>query len=268
MGSAMGSKSVVAWAHRLQAVARIVCLGGAVVLGSAGWAQTAAEKAQEAIGIYASIIAVSGTCGLELGRDARDSLEANIKLLAARAGLGERELETIAKDGTEKAGARKAEICRMDVAAFNRFVTMQLALAAEAGSIAGVPLAAVPGASTPPPPLAELSAPALPLPPGLVPEGMLQVPADPAIERARQMLIASHLVEAVSDECEIDLTDDETLALEKAQAYFRGRIGASEAQINMLTDLLEAKIEKSRRDFCTPRFDFRAMLKGVIEAVQ
>ena len=240
-----------------------------VFAGAVAKAQSPADKAQEAIGIYASVMAVSSTCVFELGRGNHDALDAVLKALAAKAGFGEREVESVLKDGLERVGARKGEICRMDAAAFEGFAAQQFALAGEAAISAGLPQGTLPtppssAASAPPVP----PAPAVLTPPGLVPDGMLPAASDAAGEQARQMLVAAHLAEAVSDECEIDLTDEETSALEKAQAYFRGRTGATEAQVSALTDLLEAKVEKGRRDFCAPAFGFRALLKSVMDAAR
>ena len=210
-------------------------------------AQTAAEKAQQAIGTYISVIAVAKTCQFTVAEPVRNAVEANMRALQAPSGLTDPQIETAIKDGSAKVEANKAQICAMDTARFEGFMAGQFEVASAAGKAAGVTPIPVPLASAP-------------------------APAAPAVEdkqkQAKEMLLLAHLLEAVAEECEIELSDDQTSKLEKAQAYYRGQAGVSEADVTTMTDAMETEVEKGHKEFCSPKFEFKTMLKSVLDAAK
>lgn len=221
-----------------------------------------AERAQEAIGIYAAVLAISSVCTLPIAPAARIVVDRNVEILAGKAGLSAEEIGRIMTHGVAQASPRKADLCRMDLAGFERFEASQFVAASEAAVAAGIAIAEIPGV----PPVATEPPPVLlpPLPQGFEPEAMLPPSSEAAAEPARERLVWSHLIEAVADECEIDLNDQETAGIEQAQSAARTRSGLAEAQINGMVERLEQEVEKGRRFFCSPRFNFREALKALL----
>ncbi|MBY0611056.1 MAG: hypothetical protein K2P80_02620 [Beijerinckiaceae bacterium] len=221
-----------------------------LALSGPSFAQSPAEKAQQAIGTYISVISVAKTCKFEVAEPIRNAVEANMRALQAPSGLTDAQIETAIKDGSAKVEANSAQICSMDKAKFEGFMSGQFELASAAAKAAGVTPTPIPFAAAPAP-----AAPAAPA-------------AGDKEKQAKEMLLLSHLLEAVADECEIELSDDETSKLEKAQAYFRGQAGVTEAQVTAMTDAMETEVEKGHKEFCSPKFEFKTMLKSVLESAK
>ena len=204
-----------------------------------------ADKAIDALGTYVSIIAVSETCKFEVTQPVKDAVSANMKTLQPVSGLTEAQIGEMVSAGMTSAAAKKDGICIMGQDKFNGFIASQSADAGVAGTAAGVTLLPVPVNS------AVAVAP----------------PADPKKE-AIDLLALSHLVELVSDECEIELTDEETSKLEKAQEYYRGAAGMTEDQVTAMSDAMEKEVTKGKKEFCSPAFGFKAQLKKVLLSVK
>lgn len=218
-------------------------------------AQTASEKAQQAIGAYIAVIAVAKTCQFEVAEPIRNAVEANMRALQTPSGLTDPQIEAAIKDGSTKVEASKAQICAMDKPRFEGYMAGQFEVASAAGKAGGVTPVPVPLASAPAPVAPAPAAPSVPS-------------AAEKEKQAKEMLLLSHLLEAVAEECDITLSDDETTKLEKAQAYFRGQAGVTEAQVTAMTDAMETEVEKGHKEFCSPKFEFKTMLKSVLAAAQ
>ena len=207
-------------------------------------AQTSpAEKAVDALGTYVSVIAVSETCKFEVIKPIKDVVTENMKALQPKAGLTDAQIGEMISAGMKTATEKKDGICVMGQEKFNGFAASQFTLAETSGKAAGVDIKPVP-ANT-----------------------VAAAPVDPKKE-ATDMLAMAHLLELVSDECEIELTDDETSKLEKAQEYYRGAAGFTEDQVTAMSDAMEKEVEKGKKEFCSPAFGFKAQLKKVLLSVK
>ncbi len=231
----------------------LVATAFALLLGSASaFGQTAANKAESAIGSYAVIISISKTCNFEVSQPVKSAVETNIKALQVVSTYTDAQVGAAIQGANEKVAEKKDGICAMGQEKFNGFMAGQANEAATAGAAAGVTMVPVPANS-----VAATPAPATPAPSAVDPK-----------KEAVDMLASSHLVELVADECEIELSDDETSKLEKAQAYYRGKADVTEDQVAAMTDAMEKEVTKNRKVFCAKEFGFKAELKKVLLGVK
>ena len=99
-----------------------------------------------------------------------------------------------------------------------------------------------------------------------------QPPASPdaagAIGKATEMLMLAQLLEAVAEECEINLTGEETALLARAEDFYRRQARIRDADLTTAMEAAETKVEQGRKEFCSPNYEFRAKLKTVSDGVR
>ena len=218
-----------------------------LLAGNAAHAQTTpAEKAQAAIGTYISIIAVAKACEFDVAKTVRDAVEANMLALQPISGLDDAAIGNGINGAIAKISADKAAVCSMGRAKYDDYLVAQAAKAAELASGTGAKIGPIPVSAAP-------AAPAV----------------DDPKKAATDLLVLSYLLEAIAEECDsIELTDDETTKLEKAQTFLRAKAGYTEAQVEGLSDTMEKEATKGKKEFCSPAFDFKGQLKTVFDAAK
>ena len=222
-------------------------LGVALLVPSQVFAQSVTDKAQGGVGGYLAILAIAKLCKYDLDKPTTEILVGNINALQPKAKLSDAEMDQAMDSLVASFAKRKDSPCADGL---NEFYTMASAMAAGAQKEAdgsGVALKTLPPRSA-----KTAAAPAA---------------KDPK-EAARNMLIAAHMIEAVSDECKIKLTDKESLDLDRVQYYFRGKADLTAAEVKEIVGAVEKEAEASHKKVCAPEWGFRSTLDTLLAVIK
>ncbi len=227
-----------------------VLIGALLLTASPAMAQSAAEKAQGGIGGYLAIMAIGQLCKFELDKAATEVIVGNINALQPKAKLSDADLDAALKGLIDSFGMRKDSPCAAGQAEyFNMAVAMSKGAEKEAEG-SGVTLKAVPAR---PATAAVKSAPPA---------------ADKAKEAAKNLLIAAHMIEAVADECKIEISSKDSLDLDRVQYYFRGKADLSVKEVKQIVDAVEEEAKNSHKTVCAPEWGFKSTLKTMIDMIK
>lgn len=216
-------------------------------------AQSAAEKAQGGIGGYLAILAIGQLCKFELEKPMTEAIVANINALQPKAKMTDAELDAGLKGLVDALGKRKPSPCAGGQTEYYAMAAAMAKGAEKEAEGSGVALKPVP-------PRAAAAAKPAPVPAAKT--------APSPKEAAKNMAIAAHMLEAISDECKIELTSKESLALDRVQYYFRGKADLTAAEVKAIVEAVEQEAKKTRAQVCAPEWGFKATLKTMLETIQ
>ena len=225
-------------------------------------AQTVEKKAQDAVGSYLVIIAISKMCGFNVAKPVKDAVGSNIDALKVKAKMKDAELDQTLGQSIKELGKNKEKFCGPGQAQFDKLIPVFASQASEAAAGLGVALAPVPAnfASSAP----EVAAPAA-APPV---QGAAFAVSEKERDAFRNLLISAHMLEAVSDQCKITLTNKEVLNLDRVQYYFRGRGNFSVGDVKQIVDTVEKQVTDNKATVCSPKWPFKDTLATMLEMIK
>ncbi len=242
-----------------------VCLCGLLLAPSPAAAQSPREAAIGALRNYLSVMAIAKLCGFELEKPMVAAIVANINALQPASGLSDKDLEGMLANSVQSYGRTKAAFCAPGLDNFYVLVPDYLKAARDEAAGSGVTLLAVPERVVAAPPPAAVAAPAPPPPPPAPP------PA-PAVDKDKEAAVAmlnqAIMVETVAFQCKITLSGPESLMVDRAQFYWRGRANYTPAQFKVVQDFWETDAAKNEDKYCAAAFRFRARLDAVLNSIK
>ena len=245
-----------------------VCLCGLLLAAAPAAAQSPREAAIGALRNYLSVMAIAKLCGFELEKPMVAAIVANINALQPASGLSDKDLDGMLLNSVQSYGRTKAAFCAPGLDSFYGLVPDYLKAARDEAAASGVTLLAVPErvvAAPPPPPATVAPAPAAAPQP---PEPLPQPAVDKDKEAAVAMLNQAIMVEAVAYQCKITLSGPESLMVDRAQYYWRGRANYTPAQFKVVQEFWETDTAKSEEKYCAAAFGFRARLEAALNSIK
>lgn len=216
-------------------------------------AQSADKKAQDAVGSYMVIIAISKMCNFNVSKPVQDAVGGNIDALKGKAKMSDSELGQTLEQSIAELAKNKGKFCDPGQAQFDKLIPVFAAQASEAATGLGVALLPVPANVA--------SAPAAPSP------TVFSV-SEKDREAFRNLLISAHMLEAVSDLCKIEMSNKEVLNLDRVQYYFRGRGNFSSAEVKQIVDTVEKQAADSKATVCSPKWPFKETLTTMLDLIK
>ena len=201
-----------------------VTLASLMLLGTAGFATAAdpvVDAAQAGIANYSIIIAISQMCSFDLDKSTKETVVANVGLLMPKAKFTDKDMDDVLAGSIATLSKDKDKYCGPGLAVFKEKIPIFEKLAIEAAKPTGVSLKPLTVAAT---------------------------PAKDPKELAAQMLDFSIMAEAISDECKFKLKDGESLAIDRAEYYWRGKADYTAKQFEDLQTKWEEDLKKSHED--------------------
>jgi hypothetical protein len=90
-------------------------------------------------------------------------------------------------------------------------------------------------------------------------------PPDPVM---KAQFRTAMLLDAISDECAIDLSDEDTEKLEAAQDFFRQKSGLNEMEAEEIQASIEKEAKQNKAKFCSSAFDFKKSFAEIVAAAK
>jgi len=222
-------------------------LSGVFLLAStSAQAESAADKAQGGIGGYLAILAIGKLCKFDLDKPTTEAIVGNINALQKTAKLSDAELDQAMNSLVDSFAKRKPSPCAGGASEFAAMAVGMSKGAEKEAEGSGVTLKALP---------ARAAAPA-------------KAPAKDPKEAAKNMAIAAHMIEAIADECKIEINSKDSLNLDRVQYYFRGKADLSAAEVKAIVDAVEKEAHDSHKTVCAPEWGFRGTLDTLLATIK